>query len=1757
MPLQIPKLVRCSKSLDEEFKKSKDQAPLLSNLQTQRLSKFQETTGLTPEQMIEKIFEQAYKHFVQLEQADDYFQPQNNDAQVNLLQTGSYFIRKFNLNFTITQQYLHIIDRCLKYEEDIMTRPIIKRIFSILNIVIKNCLMLKDNQNILMFDFESARQIEDSKRINQQYIQKIISIPNFEGSIIDRQNNEQSEQYQRSHQVSSKDENLQKLVKIFSQITNQTLNTKIQYINLISQQQSSSKIKESIRLKNDNLTLVFEILNSLQKYRADLFIENFIEKYLKSSFQYTADQFKRERDFKNHKNQMEQLIEESFRYQQNKFKQLCDDRVSNNSSFSLKGVQNSVLFGNFQENNSKFQINLLKIFIEPEETNVYLYQNIMLSLGTHELLLSMVKEYQGYLREILSSSQKNELKQVITHEKSIKKYELMMSSIYELMSYLIRNNEKLKKEFISQIPNLYPVSMKKDFGEVRLVCKIVKFKDYRLNKFQLETLESYVKNIMRDNNFSLIYQTYSKEMTEKFFQLCKLVLFIVETLYKADRFIEETLIKYIKNIHVDEIVDPRQIQIIGKLFSIINLMVKKHMMDPNNFQVIKDIFSQSEEQTIMLITNLNKRIDIIKAQPSDQSPQVIDSLQIHINTQLQQLMTSLLIKRIEKHRKRPKILRVIEDFCKEKVQNEKNKEFMEQNFDLKQISQREQNMSNPQVFDYYIQKSIDSINHYKVSEMLSDVEEEDLNEGESLIVRQKKQKKQKPRKVGKRRSAYLEVRSPTHSLDHQTKVVIADKVKQLMHIYHAKIGNLVLERLETSKERKKIEEEFRMMTMYRRMIQVLQLCEHSEVNTSLLQSILHNFNEHFNFVVSQATIESVRSFHIQQLQKNLDGINFTDTLLRLMSKLNIKTLNIYPDLLSSMNVMLMGGQVSIQNKVYEFFTTDTQSEMIFTILGTVFEDVIRQLDERLMNYTERQNSFLHLPKIMQQTSSYDFKQITLLDNAILFMKQLCEGHHKNHQRYLSQQTNSNHSVNLIQLLLRLLEKIMTSFITLKYMINEIGIELTVEQIERIQNDPKLLDKIRKTFNCLFEGLNYCLATILEMIQGPCEENQRQLLDSQFLEIGKMILNLHFICIKPSSNLHYQFWNKIYAANLFDFRLQKVKANLLFIIIELLDGKSKEENIFRIQQFITLEDLEKTIKNHYKLMIINKSPESIFNTEVVDNRKIKSVKPLGDYWIIIEVAISAQIIREIIYQSYNMTVNYIRSAYKFLKDLSMSFKFCRSRKILRHKQQLKQKALDFFSGIIMSIEVQKDDQLQTLFFPKLPVCQYKSNYLTDKLKYDADRTSQKSKVESLMNLQEDFILEMQSESVYMENQLYKKVRFLGVIAKHNDFFKDSAFYYLIGLHLFILSTYDTKGYLAEFQEVKYMADLQKITITLVWIMVGFASFIFVFVIMKRVIMVTFKQDYQDQLRLHKKIQNYSKSNGKKKSGLVLRLGDTTQEKFAKGMKIIGSLFQDFNFLYYMLYIVFALLAITIHPFFIAFHLSDIIIRSPLLKDLLMAIWEPKEQIILTILLFFVIEYVFSLVAFGFFYEYFPDYNCTGSLVQCFVVVLDQTFKAGAGIGGYMTSPYNKEEPKGELQVASDVTLPKQKSEYNYINYGRVLFDQIFNFIILILIIQIISGIIIDTFSNLREKQKYIADDLANKCFICGMSREDIEKKEKSKNSFRYHVEMKHNEWHYIYYLTYLKQKPQLDYTGTESYIMEMINSQDNSWFPDQSEQTDEK
>ena len=103
----------------------------------------------------------------------------------------------------------------------------------------------------------------------------------------------------------------------------------------------------------------------------------------------------------------------------------------------------------------------------------------------------------------------------------------------------------------------------------------------------------------------------------------------------------------------------------------------------------------------------------------------------------------------------------------------------------------------------------------------------------------------------------------------------------------------------------------------------------------------------------------------------------------------------------------------------------------------------------------------------------------------------------------------------------------------------------------------------------------------------------------------------------------------------------------------------------------------------------------------------------------------------------------------------------------------------------------------------------------------------------------------------------------------------------------------------------------------------------------------------------------------------------------------------------------------------------------------------------------------------------------------------------------------------------------------------------------ILLNIIFGIIIDTFAELRSQKTEMEEDIKNICFICNIDRQIFDKD--TEEGFEYHTENDHNVWQYLNFIIHLKSIDSTDLNGTESYILELFEKQDISWFPMQKSQ----
>jgi hypothetical protein len=74
--------------------------------------------------------------------------------------------------------------------------------------------------------------------------------------------------------------------------------------------------------------------------------------------------------------------------------------------------------------------------------------------------------------------------------------------------------------------------------------------------------------------------------------------------------------------------------------------------------------------------------------------------------------------------------------------------------------------------------------------------------------------------------------------------------------------------------------------------------------------------------------------------------------------------------------------------------------------------------------------------------------------------------------------------------------------------------------------------------------------------------------------------------------------------------------------------------------------------------------------------------------------------------------------------------------------------------------------------------------------------------------------------------------------------------------------------------------------------------------------------------------------------------------------------------------------------------------------------------------------------------------------------------------------------------------------------RFFFDVSFFALITVIFLNIIFGIIVDTFAELRDAKTAMEEDMNNKCFICAIDRSVFEKNSEVGGGFESHIENEH-------------------------------------------------
>jgi inositol 1,4,5-triphosphate receptor type 1 len=121
-----------------------------------------------------------------------------------------------------------------------------------------------------------------------------------------------------------------------------------------------------------------------------------------------------------------------------------------------------------------------------------------------------------------------------------------------------------------------------------------------------------------------------------------------------------------------------------------------------------------------------------------------------------------------------------------------------------------------------------------------------------------------------------------------------------------------------------------------------------------------------------------------------------------------------------------------------------------------------------------------------------------------------------------------------------------------------------------------------------------------------------------------------------------------------------------------------------------------------------------------------------------------------------------------------------------------------------------------------------------------------------------------------------------------------------------------------------------------------------------------------------------------------------------------------------------------------------------------------------------------------------------------------------------------------------------SDTEWGNPWFIIFQLGYFAVVITILLNIIFGIIIDTFGELRATKAAIEEDMSNKCFICSIDQYTFERN--TEGGFEHHIKKEHNMWRYVYFMVHLNIKDPNEYTGAEDYVKDLVIKNDASWFP---------
>ncbi|XP_039467698.1 inositol 1,4,5-trisphosphate receptor type 1 isoform X3 [Oreochromis aureus] len=720
--------------------------------------------------------------------------------------------------------------------------------------------------------------------------------------------------------------------------------------------------------------------------------------------------------------------------------------------------------------------------------------------------------------------------------------------------------------------------------------------------------------------------------------------------------------------------------------------------------------------------------------------------------------------------------------------------------------------------------------------------------------------------------------------------------------------------------------------------------------------------------------------------------------------------------------------------------------------------------------------------------------IVIMQPILRFLQLLCENHNRDLQNFLRCQNNKN-NYNLVCETLQFLDCICGSTTgglgLLGLYINEKNVAL----------------------------INQTLESLTEYCQGPCHENQNCIATHESNGID-IIIALILNDINPLGKKRMDL-------------VLELKNNASKLLLAIMESRHDSENAERILYNMRPKELVEVIKKAY----LQGEVEFENSKEEEDNGE--------------EEEHDAASPRNVGHNIYILAHQLARHN----KELSMMLKPGVS-------NGEGDEALEFYAKHTAQIEIVRQDRtMEEIVFPVPNICEFLTSESKLRVYYTTERDEQGSKIN-------DFFL--RAEDLFNEMNWQKKLRAQPVLywcSRNMSVWSGISFKLAVLMNLLVCFFYPLEGVHGgildpHLSALLWMGVLAALVIVIIMPQpLGIGALVTV-----TILRLIFSVGLEPTLFL---LGAFNVCN--KIIFLISFVGN--RGTFTRGYK---AMVMDFEFLYHLIYLIICCLGVFGHVFFYSLLLFDLVYREETLLNVIKSVTRNGRSIVLTAVLALILVYLFSIVGYIFFKDDFilevdhipnttmksggslaseflsaavchggTDENCTtdalqedlgneseednnmertcDSLLMCIVTVLSHGLRSGGGVGDVLRKP-SKEEP---------------------LFAARVIYDLLFFFMVIIIVLNLIFGVIIDTFADLRSEKQKKEEILKTSCFICGLERDKFDNKTVT---FEEHIKEEHNMWHYLFFIVLVKVKDSTEYTGPESYVAEMIKEHNLDWFP---------